>query len=499
MASSERVQKLGDYAAILRRRWPWLATILPAVLLVAVFLAFSLPAQYRSTATILLEPSSIPPELVKTTVVSYANQQIELVQRTVMSTERLKPVVEKLDPYPDRADLDLRAKAFQIVQDTTIEKVDPVTLKPLAESPAFSVHYVNPDPAVAARVAGEVANLFLTYNRETRVAAARQAYEFLRERSEQVEGQIRTLDSQLAEFKRRYGDALPESQVRNEASLDRTQRDVDALEGQVRIAEQQEAMLKLQLSQISPMLVSAGTDAFTQLMTLRAELAAAQQKYTPDHPDVKRLTRAIEALSASAQLNNPSNVRPDNPDYLRVSSELEAVRRNLAALRATAARARSQSVDYARRLTLAPNVERDYSQLYRAREVAQQQFLEIRSKLNEAEVATNLESESRGERFTLIREPYPSSTPYSPNRTGLILLGLVLGAALAVGVAALKESSDPTVRGEHDVREFGAVFVLGAVPRMLTAADRRRRTVVWGGVAAVYAVATLCVVATILT
>lgn len=496
MAATDQTQSLEYYAtAILRRRWPYLVTILPGVFLLAAYLAFALPAKYNSTAIVLLEPSSIPPELVQTTVIGYATQRIEIVQRTVMTPDRLIEVVEKIDPYPGTG-MSPERKAFTIIENTTLEKVDPITLEPAPESSAFSISYLNPDPEIAAAVAHEMANLFLEYNRKTRVEAAIQAQGFLEQRSIQVEEQIRGFDQKLAEFKRQYGDALPESQVRNEAALDRTQRDMDALQAQIRLAEQQEAMLRLQLSQISPSIVSSATDAYTELGRLRAELALAQQRYTEDHPDVRRLRRAISELAAAANLGPNANVRPDNPEYLRVSSELDAARRNLVALRSTANRAQSQLADYERRLVLAPNVERDYAQLVRSREVARAQFEEIQGKLNDAVVATNLESEAKGERFTLIGVPSAASSPSEPNRFGLILLGLVLGGVLAVGTAVFKENYDPTVRSIADVRAVGNLDVIGAIPNLATPQDRRRRNLVWGSVAAAYGLAVVAVMLT---
>jgi polysaccharide chain length determinant protein (PEP-CTERM system associated) len=451
---------------------------------------------YESSATILLEPSSIPPELVKTTVVSYADQQIELVQRTVMTPERLEKVVKEIDVYPGE-DMDPRKKAQQIISDTYVQKVDPITYQPLPESSAFSVYYANPDPNLAAQVTERIANLFLEYNRETRTAAARDAYGFLLEKSKQLGKHIQDVEQQLSVFKTKFGDALPEARNRNEASLDRTQRDVDAMDAQIRVVEQQEQLLTLQLAQVSPMLVGVGTDTYTQLGQLRAELAAAQQKYTPDHPDVKRLTRAIQALAAQANVTADANIRPDNPEYLRISSELASVRRNLGALRAQAGRARTQIAAYEQRLSVSSTVERDYVQLEREREIAQQQFTEIKNRLSEAEIAQTLESEARGERFTLIRAPFVPRSPSSPNRLGIILMGLVLGGGLAVGWIALRESADPTVRGAVDIAALGNLAVIGAIPRLLNSGDRRRQRLIWGSVAGAYLVATVVVAATI--
>ena len=52
--------------ALRRRRW-YLLVVMPAIALLATFLAFFLTPSYRASSTILLEPSSIPQELVQTT------------------------------------------------------------------------------------------------------------------------------------------------------------------------------------------------------------------------------------------------------------------------------------------------------------------------------------------------------------------------------------------------------------------------------------------------
>ena len=108
----------GDYVAIARRRRALLLTFCPSVLLLAVLLAFKLPAVYRSSGTILLETPSVPEDLIRSTVVpAYADQQVELLRRRVMTPERLAALVEETDPYPERLDLDARGKARLITDE----------------------------------------------------------------------------------------------------------------------------------------------------------------------------------------------------------------------------------------------------------------------------------------------------------------------------------------------------------------------------------------------
>jgi polysaccharide chain length determinant protein (PEP-CTERM system associated) len=497
MVPDSGVYTLGDYAALLRRRWVYLATIIPGAVLLAVYLAYALPPTYRSSATILLEPSSIRADLIPTTVTSYADQQIELVQRRVMAKDQLVKLIATFDPYPEMEDAGPEAKAREIVRDTLIERVDPVTLEPLAVSTAFSIHYHNLDPQRAKTMAEHLAQLFLTYNRETRSERAKETYELLLANARELDNSIRDMEQRLAEFKRTHANALPEEMGRNQNAMDQRQRDVYTYESQIRLIEQREAILVLQLRDVSPTMVGAVSNRATELATLRAQLAEAEQRYTPDHPDVKRLRRAIDALVQSGASSSPGAGAPDNPEYLRISSELEAARRELAAARESAALARAEVSQYQQRLMNTPAVERDYLQLVRDYQIAQTQYQDTKNKLREAEFAQTLESQQQGERFTMIRTPNFPDTPFSPNRLGIILLGIVLGCGLAVGLAALVESSDASVRSARDLRELTKFPAIGAVPFMPNSADRRRQILVttWG--LAVFVLAAILVTITV--
>src|ERR1022692_3778072 len=126
-----------DYWGALRRRSIFVFTILPAVVFLCVLAAFGLRPEYQATATIMLQPSSVPKDIIETTVISYSDQQIEIVQGRVMTIDSLQRIVREIDPYPDKPLLTVADKAQKILDDTSIERVDPVTLKVQAESNAF--------------------------------------------------------------------------------------------------------------------------------------------------------------------------------------------------------------------------------------------------------------------------------------------------------------------------------------------------------------------------
>lgn len=496
---------MADYTRLVRRRWTYFATIVPGALLLAVLIAYLLPPMYRAAGTLMLEPSSLPAKMIPTIVGQVedvnldASQQLELLRRRVLTKESLLEVVQAVDPYPEDQAASPAQKASRIAQDTSVEAVDPITLETRDYSTSFSIYYVNPSQQRAVAVAERLLELFVTFNRRMRAEQAEEAYRFLQAQAKQLEVAMDGMEARLAAFKASYGAALPDDQARNLAGVDRTQRELDTIEREILAAEEREALLQLQFDALSPSLTAAVGDWRAELARLRGELALAEQRYTAEHPDVRRLKRAVVDMASQGAASEAAQAAtPDNPEYLRVRSQLTAVRRELANLRGSAARIRGSLAEYQRNVATAPNVEREYVQLAREYENTQNRYADVQEKIKAASLSQVFESEARGERFTLIRNASAPSTPYSPNRLGIILLGLVLGGGLALLIAVTVDAFDPTVRGNEDLENLFAAPI-GAVPPILNQFDLRRRKLLWGSVSAAYLAAAFLVAVVVAT
>ena len=92
---------LADYFTIFkRRRWEIIGTSL-SLFLLSIILALSLPPVYRSTATILIEEQEVPPDLVRSTITSYVDQQIQTIKHHVMSRPNLMNIIDRYALYPE--------------------------------------------------------------------------------------------------------------------------------------------------------------------------------------------------------------------------------------------------------------------------------------------------------------------------------------------------------------------------------------------------------------
>jgi succinoglycan biosynthesis transport protein ExoP len=497
MSHSTASTGMRDYATLLRRRKGYILAIAPPVLLGSIFLAFWLTPRYRATATIMLETSSVTKDVIGSTVVSYAGQQIEVVQGRVMTPEVLKGVIEKYDPYPQERNLSAVQKAQRVLENTTIEHVDPVTFVPTTEeSNAFSLHYDNPDRARAVAIAERLSQLFLTFQQLSRAEAARDAAAFLEQQSETINKEIRSVDEELASFKNAQGDALPDLRDQNQAAMERTEHNLDALQQQILAAEERESQLSVQLSQMSPNIITQTGD-LTDLATVRAKLAEAQQRYTPDHPEVKRLQQALQMLMAQ----NPGGgaaaggivAGANNPQYTLLATQLGSSRRELTSLRSQKEREQEKLNNYEMMLRRTPTVERSYTDIIRRRQSLQTEYQQIRDKLQNAQVAQSFEAEQRGERFVMLRAPAVPRSPVYPNRIGFISLGLLLGLGLAAAAVAIAESADMNIRNVGDLPINEAVPLLATIPIIRNSLDLRQRRRLGATVSLVFGVAVFLV------
>ena len=220
-------------------------------------------------------------------------------------------------------------------------------------------------------------------------------------------------------------------------------------------------MLQLQMTEISPSLTATVGDWRTELGKLRGELALAEQKYTSEHPDVKRLRRAIADLAAQGAASSSTGAEaPDNPGIPAYSESARFhAPLNLRHCVPTPPERVLTWARYEENLAMAPGVERQYVQISRDYGIAQSRYADLQNKIKEAALAQTLESEARGERLTLLRAPSAPTRPASPNRLGIILLGFVLSVGIAVLLAVLKDTADPTVRSTDDLEAIMQILL----------------------------------------
>ena len=480
--------------------------------------------------------------------VQVISQRVMTTQKLLPLIERynLYPAMRRSSP---REVLLQRMRNDIALRMISADVIDPRSGRPTQATIAFNVSYKNRSPDLALKVASDLTSLYLNENLTSRTNLAEQTSSFFAQEANRLQVRITELDKKLSDFKQKNQDRLPELEQLNAQEAQRTELDYRDAENRLTAIDSQRVLLESQLAQINPtMQVYSDTglrvmstedrlkalksqlaslkarygpdhpdvintqrevdglekqfqsddgtsDLARQLEDTQGQLAKLKEKYAPEHPDVIRLTRQVEELrkavaaapATGTSVKDKERAHADNPAYIQVKGQLDA----LTVERASAVKKRdglhAKLDDYERRLAQAPAVERQYREFTRDLESAQLKYQEMLSKQTEAQISQNLESEHKGERFTMIEPPLPPEKPISPNRNLILIIGLLLSLGAGAGAAYARDSLDVSVRSAQDVRTLLAVPPLAAIPVILTAAERqmRKRKVLNRGVGAI--------------
>lgn len=526
---------LGDYIAGLKRRKKRIFAASGILLLLSIAIAFLLPPVYRSTSTILIEEQEIPPELVRSTITSFADQRIQVISQQVMTRANLMQIVERYNLYPRQRRHETNEEILMRMRDdikleiVNADVIDRRSGNKTIATIAFTLSYDGETAENAQKVANELTSLYLNENLKTRQEKAAETSIFLTEEVRRLGEHISEIESKLAAFKAQNVGRLPELVGLNMQMRDRTDAELLETDRQISLLQERKFYLEGQLAQIKPNspMISAGGERILdsaerlkalesqyasaagiysaehpdvikmqreisalrkevgggdsaaeqekQLTRLRAELAASREKYSDDHPDVIKLKRSIASLEKAEPAPKSAAkdaIKPENPAYIAFSSQLRATENELRTLVAKRSELKAKMASYEARIEQTPQVERVYLDLNRDHENSLRRYQELKAKQMEAQVAQELEKGSKGERFSLIDPPQYPEKPHSPNRPAILLLGLLLSIGGGLGYAAMLESLDQSVKSAKELAGLAVAPLLASIPYIANNSER---------------------------
>ena len=340
---------------IRRRKYTGLLTAI-VVWALAIIITFALPAIYRSTATILIEQQEIPKDLARSTITSFADQRLNVINQRVMTTNNLFKIINEFGLYKDLLDKKPREEVLEEIRAAIMmdiisaDVIDPRSGRPTQATIAFNISFDHESPEMTQKVANEITNLFLNENIKQRTRNAQEATEFLREEADKLSQKMVQLDAELAEFKTGNIEKMPDMISMNLSMIDRAERQLQDLETRLSLLEDRKVYIQTQLLDMDPdstLYSEEGEIIYSpkdRLKVLRVSLTRLRGMYTEDHPDVVRLLREIQvledehdvtvnndalyesiALLQAKLLDLQAKYSPDHPDIVRTSKEIVAL------------------------------------------------------------------------------------------------------------------------------------------------------------------------------
>ncbi len=528
---------IDEYWAIVRRRKWWIIGPLFCGWLLVFVSAWIIPARYTSESVILIEKQKVPEHYVMSNVDVDMGERLEAITQEVLSRSRLLTIINKfhlyqsfLTPTPDDQLKKMRSDI----------KIDLIQTPSTSESgkrelTAFKLQYTADDASVAQQVNSSMVSYFIDENVKASQEQSESTTQFLDSQLKNAGETLAGLENKLRQFEKEHAGELPQQVQANIQMLNGAQQQLGALVDARNRALQQQAYL----SSLAAQYEAAGVDNLQsgapqsidqQIEAAKSALADLQARYTPDHPDVKRMKDTIAKLQAlkdqqgggnldsdqssddknkaaatTASAGNPSppdqgtkagGAAPSNNDadtnadasadlsdirtgttaaqlsamapVMQLQSQLKANRMEIQSRESEIRSLEAKIAELQQRLSGTPGIQSEMLNLTRDYQMTQQGYELLMAKKNASELATNLQRQQQGENFRIIDPPSLPEKASFPDRFRFSLAGLAVGLGLAVLFGAGTEYLDDRIRNEQDLAEATPLPVLVEIPPIRT-------------------------------
>ena len=466
--------------SILRALWKRSVLIALSWLLISIVGAaviYSLPAVYQARTIILIERQRIPERYVTSTVNEDLSNRLNRISQQILSYDPLLRLIEEFNLYAD--------DKGRLVQDEIVAKMrDDIGVSLIegwtqTSAPAFQIVFEGEDPNVVAQVTNRLATLFIDENLRTRANQALGTTEFLTNQLEELRQEVERQESLISDYRSRNTGELPEQASVLMSELGRLEREMQAAQDEIQRTHQSRMVYESSLNSAQGTLemlqrmadeqargamtaggvVTPGVDPVAaDLRRAEDELLRLEARYSDAHPEVVRARAAVDRLRqlaetsrspepAPAATEEPANSQEGDGSFnmladgnltqsiVRERERVENLRTQITLaeeqIKAATARrgqiaARMSAVEA--RLNRMPMHEQELAKVNRDYEISMENYRSLLEKRIEAELASEMETRQKAEKFTVLDAARLPEKPVRPDR--VLLLAVTLGAGL---------------------------------------------------------------------
>jgi polysaccharide chain length determinant protein (PEP-CTERM system associated) len=478
-----------------RRRW---MILVPVVLAAAATAIWSLgqPDEYRSETTLLIVPPSGAGNLVSEKGVVPIEDRLYTIRQQVVSRDRLMELIDSADLYPElrrtRPTADVADRMRKDV-DIQIVKGNPRRI----DGNFFKIGFVSTNPQTAAMVTNRLADLLVRENADDRKNAARAATSFIEGQLTEARNKLEAQEAKVEAYRQRFSSEQPSMLQSNLEAIRRTETQLQNLEAALSAERGQHVALESMIAAAeTPMPPGAGPEprrrpaevsgasVGVQLDAARNELKTLELQLTPEHPDVVRAQRRIHELEDRARAEGvPQSADGDLLSAAEIArrqrvqelqGQLKSLDQQIADKEQNLPRLKQAIAMYQGRVDATPTHESELTSLTRDQATLQAVYQKLLSDRENSGIATSLEADQT-ERFKVIEPAQVPTKPFRPNRPEWVFLGGLFGLGLGIGLVALFEYRDSSLRTDHDVLAALGLPVLAMIPVMHTSAEANGR------------------------
>ncbi len=322
------------------------------------------------------------------------------------------------------------------------------------------IAFTSTDAEVSAEVANTFAQEFIQQNLQRRFDSSAYARTFVGEQLEEARAELERSEAALNDYARSVGmirtrDALAPTArdgaagtVTSSSLLQYNEAAIRAREARIAAQSRWDAVRDAPALSSQPVLANPTVQALmTRRADLESELQAARARYLPDHPAIARFEADIAGVSAQLQRTASAVRQSIEAEYRAAAGTESRLQGQVAEARGATMQEQQQSVRY--------NV------LARGADTARTIYDGLLQRYRELNASAGIASSN----ILIIDRAQVPAAPSSPNLPRNLMLGLLVGFALAGLAVFLRDQLDDVIHVPEDLETKLGLALLGVVPR----------------------------------
>lgn len=332
--------------------------------------------------------------------------------------------------------------------------LEALAVAPIRNSSLVDVRFASRSPAKAAAVANELARQYIDQNLESKFLSTKEASDWL---SGQLAVERKKLEEseQALQRYREKGDAVALEDRQNivvqrladlnaaytQARTDRFEK--EALYNQLKSLQSDRSALDTFPAILSNTFIQ---QLKTQLADLQRQQAQMAERLGEKHPDMIKLSSAIDNAEAKLQGELAKVVQSVRNEYLSAQAKERSLAAELESQKTGALALNRKGIEY--------------GVLRREAESNKQMYEALLQRAKE----TGISGELKASNIRVVDQAETPRRPVRPKKSLNLLLGLLGGVVAGIGLTFVVEYLDNRIKNPDEIRQFLGLSFLGLVP-----------------------------------
>lgn len=462
-------------------RFRWYGVLVAwAICIVGWLLVYGLPNVYNADARVRIDTTSVIRPLIDDLTVSPSTEyQVDLLVHTVLSTPNLKTIARN-------AGLAIQATTPADMEQLIDRLSHRIHIRnEHSRINLYSISYTGADAQKARDVVQSVINIMMGMALGNGVQKSQRAISFLQGKVDDYHARLSATQKKLTEFKKAHPELI-KGRGGYLARLQTTHAVLAQMQVKLKTLLNRQASLQDQLKSLASNSIAVSPSQSSEVQALdnqidqhQAQLTQLLTRYTPQHPDVVRNKHIISRLQQKRQQvvarlrAHPRHIPgTSSATYQQARQSLGELKIEIDTLRASINQKKLQTSVLAANSGKATDAAGEMADLSRNYETTKQQYSELLSRLNKAQLSRDVDAFGNPLNFQIIDPPQVPDAPSGPPRLLFMLVVLVAGLGGGGLFAFFLSQIRPVFMTRRKLAEVTGLPVLGAVTMAWSARQR---------------------------